>query len=41
MTLEPHGWLEALITSKEGYEIEIPVSFLDGARIFLQANMNE
>lgn len=31
MRLEPHGWLDVLIISREGNEIEIPVSFLTDA----------
>lgn len=27
MSLEPHGWLDVVINSKDGEEIEIPVSF--------------
>lgn len=31
MSLEPHGWLDVVINSKDGEEIEIPVSFLTDA----------
>ncbi|UKS29335.1 hypothetical protein LOZ80_10530 [Paenibacillus sp. HWE-109] len=31
MSLEPHGWLDIVITSNEGTEIEIPASFLSDA----------